>query len=118
MTKFKYLKYVLLLFSMGLSMEVLSYHESFLNQTDGQVKVDIKFQTCSDRSLALSAGQTTSYESGGCCAWYITATGTSGSIQGKTAAARPPATGYGLACRDFSMVIKKTADNNIVIEQI
>ncbi|RTL06797.1 hypothetical protein EKK58_03735 [Candidatus Dependentiae bacterium] len=94
------------------------YSISIKNESPNAVKITMVYAggsaICPNAELEIKSGETRSVESGACCTSYVSIYGLEGTVKNKTFTYQPPVTGFGIACRGFSFVIKQTADGALV----
>ena len=90
------------------------------NKSDGEIKVSINYGgggICSPQDKLVGAGQIQSIDTGICCTHAMNIVGTSGKGVNTQTTFNPPATGFGLSCRNFAVVVKNAANGSLVAEQ-
>jgi len=112
----KNLLFVLLL--TGTQSLIYSYAMSIKNESSHAIKITMIYAggsiICPNVELEIKSGETRNIESGACCASSVTMLGLEGIIKGKSFTYYPPVTGFGISCRNFSVVIKETADGKLI----
>lgn len=94
------------------------YSISIKNETPNAVKITMVYAggsiICPNVELEVKSGEMRNIESGACCTSYVTMYGLAGVVKDKSFTYEPPVTGFGIACRGFSFVIKQTADGKLI----
>lgn len=100
----------------GLCQQSFAYNIYIHNNTDSQVRVDIKLAATNEqRNKFLAPNSSDVIESAGWCIDSVTTVGTGGNLSGKSAGPnQPPSTGFGIACKNFTLNIRQTADSHII----
>lgn len=94
-----------------------AYNIMITNATNSQIEATIELAATSNtRHQVIPAGQSWPYKSGIYCVDRIRAVATSGPLQGKRVSENPPATGFGIGCKNIKATVRSTADNRLVIE--
>jgi hypothetical protein len=113
---------IALVAAIGMSTSgLLAWGVTVKNDARGEIVVTVEEAgACQNDTFIIPAGEERSITTGvggSCCSDYLRVRGTSGDILNKTAEIRPPGTGFGISCRSYRMVVKQTADNNLIVEQ-
>jgi hypothetical protein len=97
---------------------VYSYTISIKNETIYAIKVTLVYAggsiICPNVEFEIKKGETHNTESGACCTSEVKMLALEGPMKGQSFTYDPPVTGFGIACRSFSFVIKKTEDNKFI----
>ncbi|HEV2916832.1 MAG TPA: hypothetical protein VGW78_03730 [Candidatus Babeliales bacterium] len=120
-----YIKYTAMVCALTGTAEVLAqieYQIRLVNTTDGEIMAEVELAggqwICpSPRAFGTPIppnGEAT-LNVGACCSNLVRVRGTSGSIKGQVKEMTPPVTGFGIACHGYTMIIKKTIDNTLVL---
>ena len=97
---------------------VHSYAISIKNEASYTVNVLIVYgggaHICPNIEFDIKSGQTHNVSSGICCTSYITMKAMEGPVKGHSFTFQPPATGFGITCKEYSFVIKQAADGSLI----
>lgn len=109
------------LFLAGSHSLMYSYSITVKNETPYAVKITMVYAggsiICPNVELQVTKGETRTIESGACCTSSVTIVPLEGIVKGQSFTYDPPVTGFGIACRGFSFVIKQTADGKTFFGQ-
>lgn len=87
------------------------------NRTDGEIKATVELAATSNyRYDIIPAGGKKTFSTGAYCPDMIRAEATSGRAKGRKVSENPPATGFGIGCKNIKATVKNRADAGLAIE--
>lgn len=112
--------YKISLLALLISTGLQAYEVIIQNSLPEQAMVRITYggaALCGPEDIPLKAGEVKKLNVGACCTSQLEITGLTGIFAGTKAYFRPQSTGFGLVCRSFKAIIKKSVDNRIIVEE-